>query len=58
MKAAEDRWVNAAVRQLDIIFAEAGGQRRNIEGEEPEIADMHQRFQPQRLPQGRVHRHL
>ena len=33
MKAAEDRWVNAAVRQFDIIFAEAEEQRRNIEGE-------------------------
>ena len=28
MKAAEDRWVNAAVRRSDIIFAEAEEKKR------------------------------
>ena len=35
VKAAEDRWVNAAVRRSDIIFAEAEEKKRRTQGSEP-----------------------
>ena len=40
IKAAEDRWVNAAVRRSDIMLAEAEEEKRKIEGEEHQTADV------------------
>ena len=39
MKAAEDRWVNAAVRRSDIIFAEQEEKRRKTLEENPPPAE-------------------
>ena len=35
LKAAEDRWVNAAVRRSDLIFAEADEKKIRTQGNEP-----------------------
>ena len=37
VKASEDRWVNAAVRRSDIIFAEAEEKKRRTEAEGAEV---------------------